>query len=99
MKACVLTATGGLDSLLVTDVPKCPVPGPGDVRVAIRAAALNHLDLFVTEGLPGVEYVFPKIMGADGAGVVESVGAGVTGVRPGTRTQINAGIWCRQCAF
>ncbi len=99
MKACVLTATGGLDSLLVTDVPQSPVPGPGDVRVAIRAAALNHLDLFVTEGLPGVEYVFPKIMGADGAGVVETVGAGVTRVRPGDRVMINPGISCRQCEF
>src|SRR5712692_6283734 len=99
MNACVLTATGGLDSLLVTDVPQSPVPGPGDVRVAIRAAALNHLDLFVTEGLPAVEYVFPKILGADGAGVVETVGAGVTRVRPGDRVMINPGISCRQCEF
>jgi len=70
-----------------------------ELRVAIRAAALNHLDLFVTEGLPGVEYVFPKIMGADGAGVVETVGAGVTRVRPGDRVMINPGISCRQCEF
>jgi NADPH:quinone reductase-like Zn-dependent oxidoreductase len=99
MKACVLTATGGVEALSVTDVPDAPAPAAGEVRVALRAAALNHLDLFVVEGVPGVEYAFPKIVGADGAGVIESVGPGVTGVRPGDRVLINPGVSCRQCEF
>ena len=80
MKACVLTTTGGPGALAIAAVPDAPPPGAGEVRVALRAAALNHLDLFVTEGVAGVEYAFPKIVGADGAGLVESVGAGVTHV-------------------
>jgi NADPH:quinone reductase-like Zn-dependent oxidoreductase len=99
MKACVLTATGGVEALSLADVPDAPPPAGGEVRVALRAAALNHLDLFVVEGVPGVDYTFPKVVGADGAGVVESVGAGVTGVRPGDRVLLNPGVSCRQCEF
>jgi len=99
MKACVLTATGKLDHLALTDVPKARDPGPGEVRVAIRAAALNHLDLFVAEGLVGVEYAFPKIVGADAAGVVEAIGPGVTRAQPGDRVMINPGVSCRECEF
>jgi NADPH:quinone reductase-like Zn-dependent oxidoreductase len=69
------------------------------VRVAIRAAALNHLDLFVAAGLPGAALTFPHIVGADGAGVVASVGAGVTRVRPGDRVMINPGVWDESCEF
>ena len=99
MRACVLTATGGIDKLTITDVPDAPVPGAGEVRVAIRSAALNHLDLFVVEGLPGGATQLPHIVGADGAGVVESVGPGVTAVRAGDRVMINPGISDYTCEF
>ena len=99
MRAAVLTDTGGLDRLTVADVPDPGSPGPGQVRVAIRAAALNHLDLFVADGLPGVEYRFPHIVGADGAGVVAAVGPGVTRVKVGDRVMINPGISDRTCEF
>src|SRR2546426_7086237 len=99
MKACVLTATGGIDSLLVAEVPQSPAPGPGEGRVAIRAAALNHLDLFVAEGLVGVEYAFPKIVGADAAGVGEAIGPGVTRARPGDRGVIKPRGSFRECEF
>jgi NADPH:quinone reductase-like Zn-dependent oxidoreductase len=99
MKACVLTATGGVAALALADVPDAPAPAAGEVRIALRAAALNHLDLFVAEGVPGVDYAFPKIVGADGAGVIESVGAGVSAVRPGDRVLLNPGVSCRQCEF
>ena len=99
MKACVLTATGGLDRVTVTAVPDPPAPGRGQVRVAIQAAALNHLDLHVVGGLPGVTYRFPQILGADGAGLVESVGPGVDALRPGDRVMINPGVSCYECEF
>src|SRR5260370_39616265 len=99
MRACVLTATGGIDKLQITDVPAAPAPRAGEVRIAIRAAALNHLDLFVAEGMPGGADRFPHIVGADGAGVVESVGSGVTGVRPGDHVLINPGISDYTCEF
>jgi NADPH:quinone reductase-like Zn-dependent oxidoreductase len=98
VRACVLTATG-TNHLEITDVPDAPRPGPGEVRVAVRAAALNHLDLFVAEGLPGSGLRFPHIVGADGAGVVEAVGQDVNGIRAGERVLINPGISDYTCEF
>jgi len=101
MRACVLTATGGIDKLNITEVPDAPAPKAGEVRVSIRAAALNHLDLFVVAGLPGGGEAerFPHIVGADGAGVIETVGPGVTSVQPGDRVLINPGIADYSCEF
>jgi len=99
MRACVLTATGGIDKLELQYVPDAPAPQAGEVRVGIRAAALNHLDLFVAEGMPGGAHQFPHIGGADGAGIVESVGPDVTTVRPGDRVMLNPGISDYTCEF
>lgn len=99
MRACVLTATGGIDKLEITDVPDAPAPKAGEVRVSIHAAALNHLDLFVAEGLPGGADRLPQIVGADAAGVIESVGPGVTAVRVGDRVMLNPGISDYSCEF
>lgn len=101
MRAWVLRATGGLDQLQQTDVPDPAGPGslgPRQVRVAPRAAALNHLDLFVVRGLPH-EYGFPHVVGADGAGVVDAVGSEVRSVRPGDRVMINPGIPDYTCEY
>ncbi|HUL03292.1 MAG TPA: zinc-binding dehydrogenase [Gemmatimonadales bacterium] len=99
MLACAIRATGSLDQIHVVDLPAPDAPlGPGDVRIALRAAALNHLDLFVIRGLPG-NYTFPHILGADGAGVVAAVGPGVTGVKPGDRVMINPGIADGTCEY
>ena len=101
MRACVLAAPGGggIEHLQIRDVPDALAPGPGEVRVAIRAAALNHLDLFVAAGLPGGAEHFPHIVGADGAGVVESAGSGVATVRAGDRVMLNPGISDYTCEF
>src|SRR5947209_3612599 len=99
MRACVLTASGGIDKLQIKEVPDAPTPKAGEVRVAIRAAALNHLDLWVIDGLPGAADRFPHIVGADGAGVVESTGADVSTVRQGERVMINPGISDYSCEF
>jgi NADPH:quinone reductase-like Zn-dependent oxidoreductase len=99
MRAWVIRATGGLDQLQLADVPDPPsLLGPRDVRVALRAAALNRLDLFVVRGLP-VQHAFPHILGADGAGVVDAVGAEVRAVRSGDRVMINPGIADGTCEY
>lgn len=98
MRALTLDGVGGLERLSVRDVPEPELQSPGDVRVRVRAAALNHLDLFVAMGAPGMPAVtFPHIVGADGAGVVESVGTAVRNVGPGDRVMLDPGMSCGGC--
>ena len=89
MLAARIHEDGGPDVLRVEEVPD-PVAGPGEVLIRIRAASLNHLDVWVRKGLPSVPK--PRILGADGAGVVESLGDGVSGPAVGDRVVINPGI-------
>jgi NADPH:quinone reductase-like Zn-dependent oxidoreductase len=80
---------GGPEVLVLEEAPD-PEPGPGEVLVRLRASALNHLDVWIRKGLPSVPK--PRILGADGAGVVEALGAGVSGFEPGERVVLNPGI-------
>jgi NADPH:quinone reductase-like Zn-dependent oxidoreductase len=97
MRALTISELGGLQHLAVREVPAPTLTGPGDVQVRIKAAALNRIDLFVINGLPGVHYAFPHIMAGDGAGVVEAVGSSVRDWKPGDRVMINPGLSCYQC--
>jgi zinc-binding alcohol dehydrogenase/oxidoreductase len=72
-------------------------PGPGEVRVRVVASALNHMDLWVTRGMPKPKT--PHVPGADGAGVIESVGEGVTSVAAGDEVILNPAVSCRRCAW
>ena len=75
MKALVLREIGGPEKLTIEDLPM-PEPGPGEVRVKLRCAALNRRDMWITVGAyPRIR--FPSIAGSDGAGIVDAVGAGV----------------------
>ena len=99
MRALTISAHGGTDKLeFRTDVPE-PEVTPGSVRVRIKAAALNQLDIFMLGGLPGVNIVAPWVMGADGAGVIDRVGDGVENVVVGDTVIINPGISDRTCEF
>jgi NADPH:quinone reductase-like Zn-dependent oxidoreductase len=89
MKAVRIHEDGGPEVLRYEDAPD-PSPGAGEVLIALRAASLNHLDLWVRKGLPSVPK--PRILGADGAGVVAGLGAGVDGVDEGQRVVINPGL-------
>ena len=97
MKALVLNAYGGVEHLAVTDVPVPRLEHPDQVLLRIHRASLNHLDLWVLRGLPGVEHEFPHIMLGDGAGVVERVGEAVTEFAVGDRVMINPGVSCYRC--
>ena len=98
MRAVVIREYGGLDRVMVEDLPRPAVQEAHDVVVALKAAALNRLDLFVIGGLPGISHRFPHVIGADGAGIVETVGSAVTRVKPGDRVMINPGLSCGACA-
>jgi zinc-binding alcohol dehydrogenase/oxidoreductase len=89
MRAVRIHEDGGPEVLRLEEVPD-PEPGPGEVLVRLRAAALNHLDIWVRRGLPSVPK--PRILGADGAGVVEALGEGVGGFEAGQRVVINPGL-------
>jgi len=100
MRALTISSHGGLDRLEVRDdVPVPRLERPDDVRVRIRAAALNHLDLFVVAGLPGVTIVPPWPLGADGCGVIDAVGADAGDLVAGDYVVINPGISDRTCEY
>jgi NADPH:quinone reductase-like Zn-dependent oxidoreductase len=80
---------GGPDVLVLEEAPD-PELGPAEVLVRLRASALNHLDVWIRKGLPSVPK--PRILGADGAGVVEALGEGVSGFELGERVVLNPGI-------
>lgn len=92
MKAAVITGHGGLDVVGVAEDLPVPEPGPGEVRIKVHAAALNRLDLWVRAGWPGLELKLPHVTCADGAGVVDAVGPGVTSYAPGDRVAVNPTI-------
>jgi NADPH:quinone reductase-like Zn-dependent oxidoreductase len=98
MKAIAITGHGGNETVQYTDVER-PVLGPREVLIEARAVALNHLDIWVRNGLPGAKLAMPHVLGADGAGVVTEVGPEVGRVRPGERVLINPGLNCGACEF
>jgi NADPH:quinone reductase-like Zn-dependent oxidoreductase len=89
VRAIRIHADGGPEVLVLEEVPD-PVAGPDDVLVRLRASALNHLDIWIRKGLPSVPK--PRILGADGAGVVAALGEGVGGLEVGQRVVINPGV-------
>jgi NADPH:quinone reductase-like Zn-dependent oxidoreductase len=98
MRAVFIESHGGPEVVRVGELPD-PVPGAGEVRVRVVKAALNHLDLWVRRGIPGIEPSFPHVLGADGAGVVDAVGAGVEDVAEGDEVYIQPGLFCGRCEF
>lgn len=96
MKAVVLREHGGPEVLSYEEVPR-PEPGPGQVRVAVRAVALNHLDLWVRRGGPAFRLEYPHRLGSEIAGVIDAVGAGVGDLEPGARVVVSPGVSCGVC--
>ena len=98
MKAVIFRAHGGPEVLEDADVPT-PTPGPGEVLVRVKACSLNHLDLWIRQGIPAYQVTLPHIAGCDVAGVVEQVGSGVTNINVGHAVFIAPGLSCFQCAW
>ena len=97
MKAVIFSEHGGPEVLRYTDAIE-PGIGHGDVLVRVRACALNHLDIWIRRGLPGISVPLPHILGSDIAGEIASVGAGVVGLKPGEKVLLLPGISCGHCA-
>jgi NADPH:quinone reductase-like Zn-dependent oxidoreductase len=103
VRGLTISAHGGLDQIVYrTDLPK-PEPKRGEIRVRVKAAALNHLDLFVLAGLPGVTIVPPWILGADATGVIDAIGdlSGITDnqLKVGDSVIINPGLSDHTCEY
>jgi NADPH:quinone reductase-like Zn-dependent oxidoreductase len=95
MRAAIFHENGGPEVVRIEQVAR-PAPGPGQLLVEVRAAALNHLDLWVRRGIP-IETTMPHIGGSDIAGVVVEAGEGVAADRVGERVVVNPGLWCGHC--
>ncbi|MEA3338633.1 MAG: zinc-binding dehydrogenase [Chloroflexota bacterium] len=98
MKALCFYEHGELDVLQYTDVPD-PEPGPGEALVRVRACALNHLDIWVRRGWPGLKLEMPHWTGADIAGEIAGLGEGVAGWEVGQQIVVEPGVSTREDEF
>src|SRR5271157_1774260 len=96
MKAARIHQHGGPEVLVYEDVPE-PRLRPDQVLVRVRACALNHLDLFVRAGIPGMRFSMPHVLGSDIAGEIVQAGDLCERVKPGWRVLLSPGLSCRQC--
>jgi NADPH:quinone reductase-like Zn-dependent oxidoreductase len=102
MRSAVFSEFGGPDVVRIDEMP-VPEPGPGEVRLLVAAAAMNHLDLWVRRGLP-IETPMPHIGGADVAGVIDAVGPGAgagdeAGIHLDARVVVDPSLSCGQCEW
>lgn len=98
MKAAVFFEHGGPEVLKIADIPE-PKPSPDEVSVAVKAAGLNHVDIWTRRGMRGLELEMPHVIGTDAAGIVARLGSRVRDFRVGDRVVVNAGLNCGKCEY
>lgn len=96
MKAAVIHEHGDVGKITVDDIAD-PTPAESEVVIEVRAAGLNHLDIWVRKGRPGMALPMPHVLGSDAAGVVVELGPGANGFDIDSEVIINPGLWCGQC--
>ena len=99
MRAIVIHKHGGPEALTFETAWPRPTAGPGEIVVKVRACALNFLDIFTREGMPGEPVSLPQITGGDIAGTVHSVGDDVSTQALGTRVLLNPSWGCGVCEY
>ena len=99
MKATVFHEHGSPDVLKYEDFP-IPEVGPNQVLIEVKAVALNHLDLFVRGGIPGLKLEMPHILGSDISGVIKEIGSAVTDeLQLGQKVIVDPGKSCGTCEY
>ena len=98
MRAVVFRTHGGSEVLEYAEVPT-PKPCAGEVLIRVKACSVNHLDLWIRQGIPAYQLSLPHISGCDVAGTVEQLGQGVEGLTIGANVFIAPGLSCFQCAW
>src|SRR5438034_11645908 len=93
MKAVVFEKHGGPEVLEYEDVPE-PNAGPGEVLIEGKATCINHIDIFLRRGMPGIKVTLPKIVGSDAAGIIQEIGTEDWGLEGGQRVRINTVFVC-----
>jgi NADPH:quinone reductase-like Zn-dependent oxidoreductase len=96
-EAMVIRATGGPE-VLTHETIEIGDPGPREVRIRVRAVALNHVDLWTRRGLPHLKYEWPHRLGCDIAGEVDALGPGARGAKVGDRVLVSPGLSCGVCS-
>src|ERR1700684_3848349 len=95
-EAMVIRAPGGPE-VLARETIELADPGPREVRVRVRAVALNHLDLWVRRGLPHLRLEYPPRLGSDIVGEIDAIGPGARKVAVGDRVVVSPGVSCGVC--
>lgn len=98
MKAAVIEEHGGLDCVKIGEISESE-PAENEVILKVHSAGLNHLDIWVRKGRPGLEVEMPHILGSDAAGIVIAVGGNVTDVSIGDEVILNPGLSCGSCEY
>jgi NADPH:quinone reductase-like Zn-dependent oxidoreductase len=98
MRAATIRKYGGAECVRVEEMPD-PRAAEDEVVIDVRAAALNHLDIWVIKGRPGASIKMPHVIGSDASGVVAEAGRRVEGIRPGDEVVLNPALFCGVCEF
>lgn len=98
MKAAYITGHGGNEVVQVRE-HRLPERAPGEVRVRVRAATLNQVDLYMRNSGAGITHRLPQVLGLDAAGTVEACDAADPLLRPGQEVVIHPGVGCGRCEF
>jgi NADPH:quinone reductase-like Zn-dependent oxidoreductase len=96
MKAAYINKHGDLNQVRIGEI-ETPKIGPNEVLIEAKFGALNHIDLFLVQGWPGLELSMPHVLGSDGSGVVKEVGSEATNINTGDEVTINPGLSCGKC--
>jgi NADPH:quinone reductase-like Zn-dependent oxidoreductase len=99
LKAVRIHEHGGVEKLRYEEAPEPTLAGPNEAIVKLKAASVNHIDIWVRRGLTGIEIALPHILGADGAGVIAAVGDRVRNIKTGDAVCLYPPSGCGGCEF
>ena len=87
---------GSADVLRIDEIAE-PACGSNQVKVNIKSSSVNHLDIWVRKGIPGIDIPLPMILGSDGAGVITDIGQDIKSFKIGDKVVIQPGTYSKEC--